>query len=159
MMTIKPGDWTMRNGNGVVLVRGKPGGRQNPSGSSFPIPARRCFNTSAAQGCMGMSLISESVLLLIRRALGAQGPDRSGLPSARRGTGPAGGHPGLGMNPNTGCAKISSCAAAGAAVDVNPIQTAHATPITLIGLLLAGDYIRLKNVEHAVERAAVVPCT
>src|SRR5436309_1671018 len=119
-MTTRPGVWTMRNGNGVVLVRGTPGGRQRPSGSSLPILALRCFNKSAAQGCMGISLTCESVLLLIRSALGAHGPDRSGLPSARRGAGPLGGQPGLGTKPNTGCAKTSSWAAAGAAAHDNP---------------------------------------
>src|SRR6185369_7374058 len=132
MMTMYAGLCTMRNGNGVVLDRGTPGGRQNPSGSSFPMRARRCFNKSATQGCMGMSFTTESVLLLIRRALGAQGPDKSGLPSARRGTGPAGGQPGLGMNPKTGWAKTSSWATAGTAIHDTPKQTAHATRILFI---------------------------
>src|SRR5579863_1642606 len=131
-MTIKPGVWRMRNGNGVVFTRGTPGGRQNPSGSSLPITALRCFRMSAAQGCMGMSLTTESVLLLMRSALGAHGPERSGLPSARRGTGPEGGQPGLGMNPSTGCEKISSCAATGTAAHTNPNQTAHARQIPFI---------------------------
>src|SRR3984885_5431282 len=80
---------------------------------------------------MGKVFSTEAVLLFTGSALGAHGPERSGLPSARRGTGPEGGQPGLGMNPSTGCAKISSCAAAGAA-HINPNQTAHARQIPFI---------------------------
>src|SRR5712691_479878 len=91
-MTMSFGVCTIVHGYGVVFVRGTPGGRQRASGSSL-LRLSLCFLYSAwATGSIGTSTPEPTRSTFWRIAFGCQLPDRSGWPSAVRGTGPAGGH-------------------------------------------------------------------
>jgi hypothetical protein len=70
-------------------MRGTPGGRQKPSGSSLPLVSLRCLNISAAAGLNGTSFKPEVMSSENRIPGGSQIPERSGLPSAVRGAGAA----------------------------------------------------------------------
>src|SRR2546430_1785543 len=68
-------------------MRGTPGGRQRASGSSLLSESLCCLYSAAAHGCIGPSTPLPIISTFWRIALGAQLPDRSGLPSAVRGAG------------------------------------------------------------------------
>src|SRR4051812_3205743 len=96
-MSVKAGVCTMRNGYGVVLIRGTPGGMQRASGSSFEMLSLWSLYALAAQGWKGTSTPVATMSTFCRIALGSHAPEISGFPSALRGAGPEGGQAGLAL--------------------------------------------------------------
>src|SRR5579871_3359144 len=90
MITIELGEYTTFHGYCTESILGTPCGRQWASGSSRECePSLRSSNSFFDQGWYGTSsgFISRAKSRIYRLSSGDHEPERSGLPSARRGAG------------------------------------------------------------------------